>query len=42
MAFTAYNKPDFSADMPLLGGGHPINKNLFKAYSDHDQMPQTF
>ncbi len=42
MAFTAYNKPDFSADMPLLGDAYPDIADLFKAFSNHDQMPQTF
>jgi hypothetical protein len=42
MAFTAYNKPDFAADMPLLGDAYPDIADLFKAFANHDQMPQTF
>jgi hypothetical protein len=41
-AFTGYNQPNFSADMPLLGDAYPEIADLFDAFRNHDLMPQKF
>jgi hypothetical protein len=41
-AFTAYNKPDFGAGMAPLSDAYPDIADLFRAFANHNEIPETF
>ena len=41
-AFTGFNRPEFTPDMPVLSESHPDIADLFNAFKNHDRIQETF